>query len=329
MNRRSALRTLVGAGLGLSVAARTLAANKPPRIGYLVLSPLVDPPTPERAAFLEGLRALGYQDGKNVIIEYRSAEGDADRLPFLAEELVANRVDIIVAAGGDPAIAARNATRTIPIVMLFTADPILLGLVSSLSRPGGNVTGMSLMGPEIGAKRLELLKEAVPTIKRVALLWDSNFISGRPEYDSIVAAARHLGVRLYPIDIKGVPLRIEEAFNTLIRIHPDAMIISVGLRVFAYSEFIPEFVLHQRIPAMFWHRSFAVAGGLLSYAPSYTKLARRAASFVDKILKGANPAELPVEQPVEFELVVNLKTARALGITMPQTILVRADEVLR
>lgn len=327
MRRRNFLAAL--AGLGLCAPQAVRAAGKVARIGYLVLSPLVDPPTPERASFLEGLRALGYEDAKNIIIEYRSAEGDADRLPFLAEELVANRVDIIIAAGGDPAIAARDATRTIPIVMLFTPDPVMLGLVSSLSRPGGNVTGMSFMAPEIGAKRLELLKEALPTIKRVAVLQDSSNVAGRPEYESIVMAARQLGIRLYPVDIKGVPLRIDDAFNTLIRIHPDAMMMAVGLRVAAYSEIIPEFALRQRIPAMFWYRSFAVAGGLLSYAPSYTKLTRRAASFVDKILKGANPAELPVEQPVEFELIVNLKTARALGITMPQSILVRADEVIR
>lgn len=329
MNRRAILRTLLGASLGLSAAARAPAASKRPRIGYLVLSPLAEQPSPERAGFLDGLRALGYEDGKNITIEYRSADGDAERLQFAADELVADQVDIIVTVGVDPAVAAWKTTRTVPIVMLFAADPVLLGLVSSLSRPGGNVTGTSFMAPEIGAKRLQLLKEAVPTIRRVAVLWDSGAMPNHSEYDSIIVAARHLNIRLYPIDINGVPLKIDEAFDKLIGIGPDAMIMPTNLRAFAYRQIIAEFALRQKIPAILWHRNFVVAGALLSYAPSYSKLARRAANLVDKILQGANPGELPVEQPVEFELIVNLKTARALGITMPHGILLRADEIIR
>lgn len=302
--------------------------GKAPRIGYLVLSPLVSPPSPERAAFLEGLRELGYVDGRNIVIEYRSAEGDPEALPFLAAELVDLKVDLIVCPGAPPALAAKGATANIPVVMLFAPDPVGTGLIASLARPGGNVTGMSQFAPELGAKRLQLLKEAVPGVKRVAVLWDSGNFAIAPEWQATQAAARALNISLQRLDIRGAS-DINAAFAAIRKNPPDALVTIVDLRTAGYRNIIPEFAMRQRLPTMFGLRDFAVAGGLLSYAPSFPELTRRAALYVDKILKGAKPADLPVEQPTRYELVINMKTAKALDIKIPQSILVRADEIIR
>jgi putative ABC transport system substrate-binding protein len=307
--------------------ANAAAAGHVPRIGYLVVSPLVDPPSAERTAFFEGLRELGYVEGKNLIVEYRSAEGDPEILPFLAEELAELKVDLIVCLGAVPALAAKKATRTIPIVMTFATDPVGNGLITSLARPGGNITGMSSVNPELGAKRLELLKEAVPGIKKVAVLWDSKNPAVLTEWQAIQAAARALGIRLHPIDIGN--RGIGEALDTIRKNPPDALLAIIDLRMSAYRIIISEFALRHRLPTMFGQRDFALAGGLLSYAPSFSALTHRAASYVDKILKGANPADLPIQQPTHFELIVNLRTAKTLGLKVPPSILVRADEVIR
>lgn len=327
MKRRGFFLLLAGIGLSAAQAGVAQVRTKPWRIGYLVVSPLIDPPSAERAAFFEGLRELGYIEGKNLIVEYRSAEGDPEVLPFLAEELADLKVDLIVCMGAVPTLAAKKATRTIPIVMTSATDPVGNGLIASLARPGGNITGMSSVNPELGPKRLELLKEAVPGIKRVAVLWDSKNPAVVTEWRSIQAAARVLGIRLQPIDIGN--RSIGKALDTIGKNPPDALLAIIDVRMSAYRVIISDFALRHRLPTMFGQRDYAVAGGLLSYAPSFPALAHRAASYVDKILKGANPADLPIEQPTQFELVVNLKTARTLGIRIPQSILIRADEVIR
>ena len=326
MRRRDFLVVIAGLGLCAPLAAWT--AGKVPRIGYLVLSPLVDPPSPERVAFFEGLRELGYIEGENVVIEYRSAEGDLEMLPFRAAELAESKVDVIVAFGSHPAQAAREATATIPIVMAFGPDPVQLGLIKSLARPGTNVTGMSHISPELGAKRLELLKEALPSIKRVVVLWDSSNRSTVSEFKAVQAAARLLGITLQSVDVAGAP-DLSRAFDLIDQHPPDALLVINHLRLVAYREIIAEFAHARRLPTMFGNRDFVASGGLMSYAPSFPDLTRRATTYVDKILKGAKPADLPVQQPTKFEFVINLRTAKALGIKIPPALLLRADEVIR
>jgi len=303
------------------------AGTSTPRIGYLVQSPLTEPPSPERAAFLDGLRALGYEPGRNIIIEYRSAEGDADILPFLADELVARKVDIIVAVGTPPAVAALKATATIPIVFLFITDPIGSRLVDNLAHPGGNITGLSSLAGELGAKRLELLRETLPRLSRVTVLWDSDFIADS-ELKSIQAAARIFGINIQSVDISGHS-NLTAVFSMIVKNKPDAMLVTTNLRTHQYRDIIADFALRQRLPTMFGRRDFVVGGGLMSYAADFSILSRRAATFVDRILRGTPAGNLPVEQPTQFELVVNSKTAKTLGIKIPQSILLRANEVLR
>lgn len=313
---------------GLLLAASVVDADTAmPHIGYLVQSPLTDPPSPERVAFLDGLRALGYENGRNIFIDYRSAEGDADKLPFLAEELVARKVDIIVAVGTPPAIAAHKATTTIPIVFLFLTDPIAAHLVDNLARPGGNITGLSSLAGELGAKRLELLRETLPHLSRVTVLWDSDFIVDS-ELQNIQTAARTLGVSIQPVDIGGLP-NLTAVFPAIVKNRPDALLVTTNLRTHEYRDIIADFALRQRLPTMFGRRDFVVGGGLMSYAADFSTMSRRAATYVDRILRGTPAGNLPVEQPTQFELVINSKTAKALGIKIPQSILVRADEVLR
>jgi putative ABC transport system substrate-binding protein len=318
--------------LGVMAPAPFAAGAPPPgkvaRIGYLVLSPLLEPPSPERSGFLRGMRELGYEESKNLVIEYRSAEGAADILPFLAEELVELKVDVIVAPAGPPLLAARDATREIPIVMMFSADPVTAGLVQSLARPGGNVTGMSMQNVELAEKRLELLKQAVPAISRVAVLWDSSNVMVHREWEATERLARKLGIRLEPADVSGED-DFSRAFAQIKATRPDALITIVDLRTAAYRQIIPEFALAERIPLMAGLTAFTRAGGLMSYAPNFAELSRRAASVVDKLLNGADPASLPVQQPTTYELVVNLKTARALGIEVPRHVQLRADELIR
>lgn len=316
---------LVLAGL-LLVTSVADADTSTPRIGYLVQSPLTEPPSPERAAFLDGLRALGYEVGRNIIIDYRSAEGDAEALPFLADELVARKVDIIVAVGTPPALAAQKASATIPVIFLFLADPIGARLVDNLARPGGNITGLSSMAGELGAKRLELLRETLPRLSRVTVLWDSEFIVNS-ELQSIQTTARALGISIQSVDISGHP-DITTMFRTIIRNRPDALLVTTNLRTHQYRDTIADFALRQRLPTMFGRRDFVVGGGLMSYAADFSAMSRRAATYADRILRGTPAGNLPVEQPTQFELVVNFKTAKTLGIKIPQSILVRADEVL-
>jgi putative ABC transport system substrate-binding protein len=326
MKRTVLLLTAVLYG-AIMLSAAALAAppsGKVARIGYLVFSPLSDTPSPERAGFLKGLRELGYLEGKNLIIEYRSADGAPDMLPFLAEELVGLKVDVIVGLGSPVIRAAKEATGTIPIVMLFGGDPVALGFVNSLARPGTNVTGMTHMPADLGPKRLQLLKEVAPGVAHVAVLWDSSNLGVVLEWKAIKAGAEQLGIRVSSIDIAGG----KDPLARISAVRPDALMTIIDPSVAIYREALPKFALKRRLPTMLDWTGFMDAGGLVSYAPDFPELSRRAAGFVDRLVNGANPATLPVEQPTTFELIINLKTAKTLGVRIPDHILLRADRVI-
>jgi putative ABC transport system substrate-binding protein len=330
MKRMALLLTAVLYG-AIALSPQTVAAPPPgkmARIGYLVLSPLLETPSPERVGFLRGMRELGYVEGKNLTIEYRSADGATDMLPFLADELVELGVDVIVAPAGPPLLAAKEATSKIPVVMMFSADPVSAGLVQSLARPGGNVTGMSMQNVELAAKRLELLKEAVPRISRVAVIWDSSNVLVHREWEMTQRIARGLGITIESEDVGGEP-DLSRAFERIKAKRPDALIAIIDLRIARYRQIIPDFALAERIPLMAGLTAFTQAGGLMSYAPDFSELSRRSAGFVDKLLNGADPATLPVQQPTTFDLVINMKTARSLGLRIPDSILLRADQVIK
>jgi putative ABC transport system substrate-binding protein len=314
------------------LAAEAQQAAKVPRIGYLATNQLAASPHLHEA-FRQGLRDLAYVEGRNLVIESRSADGKLDRLPALAAELVALRVDVIVTAGGTPAaLAAKQATRTVPIVFATAGDPVASGLVTSLARPGGNVTGLSMLGTaELVGKRLELLTQAVPGVTRVAVLRHPGFVSERA--DKVIlkaadAAARALGVRLQVVEARG-PAEFDRAFSDMTRARAGALAVS-GSPMFANERRrLVDLAAKNRLPAVYESREDVDAGGLMSYGPNFADLFRRAATYVDKILKGTKPADLPVEQPTKFELVINRKTAKALGLTIPQSLLGRADEIIQ
>ena len=337
-NRKSKIQNRKWAGIFAIVAtfvfgkveAQAQQPKKVPRIGYLSsFDPANDSTGTE--AILLALRELGYVEGQNLSIEYRYAEGKLDRLPELAAELVRLKVDIIVVSGGGrPVREAKNATKTIPIVMAgFVADPVELGLVKSLARPGGNVTGFSSLSRELAGKRLELLKEAVPKITRVAVLYDPA-IGGsvREVKEDLPVAARALRLTLQPWEIRAAD-DFEKVFAALSRQRPDGLYVSGGPLINNNQKRIAGFALKSRLPSMKSNKDFVVAGGLMYYAADLADSYRRVATYVDKILKGAKPGDLPVEQPTKFELVINLKTAKQIGVTIPQAVLARADRVIR
>jgi putative ABC transport system substrate-binding protein len=282
-------------------------------------------------AFRQGLRDLGYVEGRNVVIEYREAEGKYDRLPALAAELVALKVDVILAGGTPATLAAKPATRTLPIVFAAVADPVTSGLVTSLARPGGNVTGLSVLAPELVGKCLELLKQAVPGVSRVAVLWHPGALGERTEKDMLKGAdvaARALGVRLQFLGTRG-PDEFDRAFSDMTRARAGALTVLGSAMFLTERGRLVDLAAKHRLPAVYPWREGADAGGLMAYRPNVADLFRRAATYVDKILKGAKPGDLPVEQPTKFELVINLKTAKALGLTIPPSVLGRADEVIQ
>jgi ABC-type uncharacterized transport system substrate-binding protein len=316
------------------VASTHLAAaqepKKVPRIGYL--SPL-DPATESTRseAFRLALRELGYIEGQNIAIEYRYAEGKLDRYPELAAELVRLKVDIIVAAGADRLVrAAKNATKTIPIVMAaLPADPVETGLVESLARPGGNVTGITLLSRELGGKRLELLKEAVTKVARVAVLYDPAIPTSVLEMkEALPGAARALGLTLQPWEIRAAE-DFDKVFAALSKERPNGLYVLGGGLMNANRKRIADFALKSRLPSTHSNREFVDAGGLMYYGADLAASYRRVAYYIDKILKGTKPADLPVEQPTKFELVINLKTAKQIGLTIPPNVLARADRVIR
>jgi putative ABC transport system substrate-binding protein len=324
---------LIGVVLALSFVLAPLAteaqqAPKVARIGYLLLPPLAENPSAERQAFLQGLRELGYDEGRTVIIEYRSAAWNREMLPDLATELVARKVDVILAAGPQATQAAREATKTIPIVMVVEVDPVESGLVTSLSRPGANVTGFSGNMAGLGGKRLELLREVVPIVSHVSVIWNPGNPAATSEWRETQAAARTLGMKLESVQVRGAEDFVA-ALPRLLRRQPAAVVMIEDTLTYAYRLILAEFTVKNRVPAIMAGQAFAEAGGLMSYGARISDLFRRAASQVDKILKGANPADLPVEQPTKFELVINMKTAKALGLTIPRSVLLRADEIIQ
>ena len=319
--------------LSLGVFAAPLAAGaqqagKVFRIGVLGSTP---PTTPEISrvvgAFPQGLRDLGYVEGRNLIIEWRWAEGRVERFPDFAVELVRLKVDVIVATQSSAALAAKNATRTIPIVTVLVADPVGIGLVASLARPGGNVTGLTSVAVELGPKQLELLREAVPKVSRVAVLSNPLNQFAPLQLREVEVAARVLGVQLQLLEARG-PEQFDGAFAAMARERAGALLVLSDVLFFFHRTRIADLAAKSRLPAMYGFREHTEAGGLMSYGANISDLLRRAPTFVDKILKGAKPADLPVEQPTKFELVINLKTAKTLGLTIPQSILIRADKVI-
>jgi putative ABC transport system substrate-binding protein len=318
-----------GAFLATPFAAEAQQPAKIARIGFLAVDLAGNPRGPE--AFRQGLRDLGYVEGRNVVIEYRDAEGKFERLPALAAELVALKVDVIYAPTVLASLAAKQATRTLPIVLSGVADPVTDGLVTSLARPGGNVTGLSNLAPELVGKRLELLKHAVPEVSRVGVLWQPGGGGERTDKDMLKAvevAARALGVRLQFVEARG-PADLDRAFSDMTKARADALLVLPYIMFFYERRRLVDLAAKNRLPAMYSSRQYVDDGGLMAYGANLVDLSRRAATYVDKILKGAKPGDLPVEQPTKFELVINLKTAKGLGLTIPQSVLTRADEVIQ
>ncbi len=300
---------------------------KIPRIG--LLSPFTPSATALwHQAFRQGLRDLGWVEGKNISIEYRYAEGKADRLPDLAADLVRLKVDIIVASINTDALAAKNATRAIPIVVASAGDPVALGLVESLAHPGGNITGLSQIAPELAGKRLELLKEIVPKLSRVAVLWNPQGTTSPLSWKEIQLPARELGVQLHSLEVRSSN-DFDKAFADATRARAGAVAIMPDPLFAGNLKRIAELAAKSRLPSIHHLREFADAGGLMAYGVDRSDMFRRAATYVDKILKGRKPADLPVEQPTKFELVINLKTAKQIGLTIPPNLLARADKVIK
>ena len=327
---RTAVQAIVTLALGVFAAPLAADAQQPAKTGRIGMLRTGSPSdrVEEIEAFRKGLRELGYVEGQNIAIEFRFAEGREEGLPDLAAELVRLKVDVLVANGAVAIRAAKQATTTIPIVMAEVGDPVRTGLVASLARPGGNITGSTILGPELGPKRLQLLKEVVPKLSRVAFLWNPANPSNRLHFEDIQRGAKALGVALQSLEIQS-PDGFDSAFTAITRERPDALIMTADPLHRLHVGRVIEFAARHRIPAMYQLREHVEAGGLVSYGVSLPDLFRRAAAFVDKILKGVKPADLPVEQPTKFELVTNLKTAKALGLTIPQLLLLRADEVIR
>ena len=328
MTRRSFIAGIIGSAAILPLAARAqLQAGKVPRIGFLGVTSPSDRPS-LLDAFRQGLRELGWVEGQNIVIDYRFAEGRLDRLPDLAAELVRLKVDIIVSLGTQGVTAAKNATETIPIVMIGVRDPVGTGLIASLARPGGNVTGVSgSAGLEIVAKQLELLKETVPKAHRVALLSNPANAYHQLATREVNVAARSLGVQLQILEARG-PNEFDGAFAAMAKERVGALLVVSDVIFNNHQTRLADLAARSRLPAAYGVRESVEAGGLMSYGTSFLDLHRRSAAYVDKILKGAKPADLPVEQPTKFELVINLRTAKTLGLTIPPTLLSRADEVI-
>jgi putative ABC transport system substrate-binding protein len=329
IDRRTFLAGTGAVLLAGPLAAEAQQAAKVARIGYLSTNHGANPHL--REAFLQGLRDLGYVEGRNLVMEYRDAEGKSERLPALAAELVALKVDVLVAGGTPQALAAKHATRTIPIVFSAAGDPVTSGLVTSLARPGGNVTGLSMLTSELVGKCLEVLKQAVPGVSRVAVLWQPGGLGERTEKDMLRGAdvaARALGVRPQFVEARG-PADIDRAFSDMTRERAGALTVLTSNMLINERRRLVDLAAKNRLPAVYPWREGVDAGGLMAYGPSVSDLFRRAATYVDKILKGAKPGDLPVEQPTKFELVINLKTAKALGLTIPPSLLARGDEVIQ
>ena len=326
MRRRTFISLLGGAAVAWPVATTAQQARRIPRIGFMGTST----PALEAnlgGAFREGLGELGYQESRNIIIEYRWADGRYERFPALVADLLAVPVDVIVTAGTPATLAVKNATSTIPLVMIAVGDPVGTGIVPSLARPRGNITGLSSIAPDLEGKRLELLREMIPKLSQVAL-----FLNPTNEFHAVsvrqaFAAAQALGIKLQPLEVR-TSEELDGAFAAIVRTKPDALLILAD-RVFLHNrKRMMDFAAEHRLPSVNAYRELVEVGGLMSYGPSYEDMHKRAADYVDKILKGAKPGDLPVEQPSKFTLILNVKSAKALGLEIPPMLLARADEVI-
>ena len=324
MKRREFITLVGGAAAAWPLTAHAQQAGKTYHVGWLHPGPI---PEPWIKGFREGLREFNYVEGKNLIIEYRWGDGDFDRLPAMAAELVRLNPDVIISVNTAALLALQKATTTIPIVMLATADPVASGLVRGLARPGANITGMSVMGSELSRKRLELLKEAVPKLDRVTVLSNPGNPAVVLALQETQAAAHALGLTLHSVDVRE-PGEIDLALSVIGREPPDALVLLVDAMILSKRVPIIAFAIRRRLPTISAFREFAEAGGLMAYGPEVPDVLRRAVGLIDKILRGAKPADLPVQQPTKFELVINLNTAKALGLDVPTTLLARADEVI-
>jgi putative ABC transport system substrate-binding protein len=328
MDRRRFLLTSLAGAFTVPPVVEAQQAAKVARIGYLT------PGLPTNRDFLEGfrrgLRDRGYFEGRNLVIEIRSAEGKFERLPALVAELLALKVDVIVTGGTPATLAAKKATSTVPIVFAAAGDPVTSGLVASLARPGGNVTGLSMLSADLVGKCLEQLTQAVPGVSRVAVLWQPGAVPERTEKETLKAAeaaGRALGMQLQFVEARG-PENLDRAFSEITRARPGALTVLPSSMFISERRRLADLAAKNRLPAVYFVREFVDAGGLMAYGPNLPDLSRRAATYVDKILKGAKPGDLPMEQATKFELVINLKTARALGLTIPPSLLLRADQVI-
>jgi putative ABC transport system substrate-binding protein len=327
MDRRAFVSAAAGTLLVGVFPAHAQPANKVPRIG--VLHPGTPASAPQSVeAFRQGLREHGYEEGKNIVVERRYTESRRERVAEVAAEFVRLKVDVIVTSLDVATAAVKQQTQTIPIVMAISIDPVATGFVSSLARPGGNVTGLSTMSPELAAKRLELLREAVPGLSRVAIMWNTNVPGNLLEYKEAGDAARSMRLQLQSVEVSSVD-DFERAFSALKTGGAEALIVAGSGLTSTNAGQIANLAMKHRLPSMVSSRDRVDAGGLIAYGPNLAELWRRAATYVDKILKGAKPGDLPVEQPTKFELIINLKTAKALGLTIPPSLLRRADEVIQ
>jgi putative ABC transport system substrate-binding protein len=325
MTRREFI-TLLGGAAAWPLVAHAQQSAKVRRIGFLGNSTealeanLVGP-------FREGLREFGYEEGRNVEIEYRWAQGEYKRFPALIAELITAKVEVIVTAGTPASLAVKKATSSIPLVMIAVGEPVATGLVTSLARPGGNITGVTSISPEIEGKRLELLREVVPTVSYIAVLWNAGSPVQVIQERETKAAAQALAMKMLSLGVRTLE-EIEEAFAAILRERPAALFVLADRLFLHHRQRIMDFATQQRLPGVHAYRELVEVGGLMSYGPSYAGMHKRAAYFVDRILKGSNPGELPVERPATFELVVNVKAAKALGLTIPPTIILRASTVI-
>jgi putative ABC transport system substrate-binding protein len=322
---RLATTVLALALLAAPLAAEAQPVGKVPQVG--VLSP-GSPPVGALDAFRQGLRELGYLEGRDIVIEWRFSEGKDDRLPGLARELVQQNVDVLVAVNTPAALAAKNSTKSIPIVITRVADPVSVGLVASLARPGGNITGESVLTAEMSAKRVELLKEALPGLSRVGVLWSTGNPGSALTVRELEISSRRLGIQLQTLGVHG-PGDIRGAFEAARKGRAGALYVVDDVITTSHRAQIVDFARGSRLPVISQYAEFAEQGGLMAYGPSITTMYRRTAYFVDRILKGARPGDLPIEQPTKFELVINLKAAKALGLTIPPSVLARADEIIQ
>jgi putative ABC transport system substrate-binding protein len=325
VHRRAFLAAVTGGLLAAPLVAEGQQAKRVPVVGYLIER---SGPTAFDEAFRLGLRELGYSEGRNIVVEHRWAEGKTERLPALAAELVKMKVDVILTSGTPGGLAAKNATSTIPIVLASGGDFVADGLVANFARPGGNITGLSVFARELSGKRLEILKEAIPGMTRVAVAFNRLNPGTRSLYNETETVAARLGLKALPLDIQ-FPDGVDAAFAEAVRLRADAVVIISDGATIVHRAQLGSAGLKHRMPTIFANKTYSEGGGLMSYDPDIIEVWHRAATYVDRILKGARPADMPIEQPTKFELVISLKTAKAIGLTIPPSLLQRADGVIQ